>query len=71
MSEKSMTYLTLPEEVRRMAGMAAAREGKSLSGYVAEVVLEHCRRSGVAALVSANAGVGNAVAEEDKKEGSQ
>ncbi|GMV27613.1 MAG: hypothetical protein AMXMBFR58_36440 [Phycisphaerae bacterium] len=51
MTTKITTYLTLPEQVRRMAGMAATRAGVTLSEYVLSLIVEDCRRTGVADLV--------------------
>ena len=51
MNEKTPTYLAIPEDIRRMAGMAAARVGKSLSEYIADLIRKDYHRSGVAALV--------------------
>lgn len=64
----SQTYLTLPESIRRMAGMASARTGKSLSEYVSELVLIDCRSTGVASLVvtdSDDAATTNTTTKED------
>ena len=51
MKKKSQTYLALPEEIRRMAGMSAARMGKSLSAYVADLVRKDADNTGIAKLV--------------------
>jgi len=51
MKPKTQTHLALPDNVRCMAGMAAARDGLTLSDYIANLVVEHCRRIGVADLV--------------------
>lgn len=51
MSEKTTMYLNLPDEVRRMARMAAARAGKSLSEYVTNLIIGDARETGIAALV--------------------
>ena len=51
MNHKIQTYLNRPDDVRRMAGIAAARMGKSLSEDVANLIIEDCNRSGIAKLV--------------------
>ena len=50
--KKCMTYLALPDAIRRMAGMAAARKGLSVSTYVAELIHDNCERSGIANLLA-------------------
>ena len=54
MTKNCITYLNLPDEVRRMAGMAAARKGVSVSAYMAGLVEADCEKSGIAALVAAD-----------------
>lgn len=51
MTEKNTTNLRLPDHVRRMAGMAAAKAAKSLSEYVADLIIQDAKQSGIAALV--------------------
>ena len=51
-TKKCMTYLALPDKVRRMAGMAAARKGASVSAYVAGLVEADCDKSGIADLLA-------------------
>ena len=58
MSKPSTTHLTLPDRTRRMAAMEAARMGVSLSEYIAILVHQDARLSGVAALVEGTDGEG-------------
>jgi len=51
MTRKIQTYLTLPALVTRMAKMAAAHKGESLSEYIAALIEQDCQESGIAALV--------------------
>lgn len=51
MNKKTPTYLHLPEEVRRMAGMGAARAGKSMSEYIADLIRKDATETGIAKLV--------------------
>lgn len=52
MTDKKPTYLNLPDDVRRMAGMAAAKMGMGLSEYVAFLITQDCKQNGVADLVA-------------------
>ena len=45
-------YLNLPDDVRRMAGMAAAKMGMGLSEYVSDLIVKDCKQNGVADLVA-------------------
>ena len=51
MNAKSLTRLYLPESIKRMARMAAAQRGLSLSTYLSALVETDARRTGVANLV--------------------
>lgn len=51
MDTKTPTYLAIPEDVRRMAGMAAARAGQSLSEYIADLIRKDSDETGIATLV--------------------
>ena len=53
MSDRKPTFVVLPDDVRRMAGMAAARAGLSLSEYVAELIRKDADDTGIARLVEA------------------
>jgi len=59
MSETRSTYLSLPHRIHRMACVAAARLGISMSEYVATILLEESVRNGVADFVR-GCGDGNA-----------
>ena len=50
-SPKKLTHLDLPEPIKRMAKMAAARRGVSVSAYVAALVEAEAKTTGVAGLV--------------------
>ena len=52
MSKTQTTHLLLPERVRRMAGMAAARTGQTLSDYISSLIVADAEATGVATLVS-------------------
>ena len=54
MSKPATTHLLLPDRVRRMAGMAAARQGKSLSEYVAGLIEADAKETGIDALIGEN-----------------
>jgi len=47
---KGKAYLSLPPDVKRMAKMAAAYQGLTLSQYIAKIIKEDCESSGVADL---------------------
>ncbi len=48
---KDQTFLNLPAATKRMARMAAARRGLTMSQYIADLVTRDCVASGVAGLV--------------------
>ena len=52
MTKTNTTHLLLPERVRRMAGMAAARKGQTLSEYVAELIAANAKKTGIDALMN-------------------
>ena len=52
MTAKYITQLDLPQEVKTMAKMAAIRLGVPLSKYVATLILEDCKRSGISDLLT-------------------
>lgn len=54
---KSLTYLNLTPAAKRLAKMAAARSGISLSEYVEHLIGEDAQRTGLADLVGAAKGV--------------
>jgi len=49
--QKNATYLEFPQAIRRMAKMAAARKGISMSEYVADLVAQDAKETGIANLV--------------------
>ena len=51
MEQVRQTYLNLPDRVGRMARMAAARAGVSLSEYVTGLVTGDAQETGIADLV--------------------
>jgi len=51
MEQAKQIYMNLPDRVGRMARMAAARAGVSLSEYVTDLVTRDAQESGIADLV--------------------
>ena len=51
MKDQKPTYLNMPDHVGRMARMAAARRGVSLSEYVTGLVTKDAQETGIADLV--------------------
>ena len=51
MKDQKPTYLNLPDRVGRMARMAAAKMGVSLSEYVTGLVIRDAQETGIADLV--------------------
>jgi len=51
---KALTYIKLSDQARRLAKMAAASNGVSLSSYVERLINADAQRSGLADLVAAN-----------------
>ena len=51
MKDQKPTYLNLPVQVARMAKMAAARAGVSLSEYIAHLITKDASETGIADLV--------------------
>ena len=51
MKDQKPTYLNLPDRVGRMARMAAAKAGTSLSEYVTGLVSRDAQETGIADLV--------------------
>ena len=51
MSKRSLTHIDLSPPIKRMAKMAAAQRGLSLSTYLSALVETDARRTGVANLV--------------------
>ena len=51
MKSTTTTHLLLPERIRRMAGMAAARKGQTLTEYVGDLIVADASATGIDALM--------------------
>lgn len=51
MRKTQTTHLLLPERVRRMAGMAAARTGQTLSDYISSLIAADGEKTGIGAFI--------------------